>query len=269
MKTLLSFKRQFCFCFVLVLIAASCTQAPSELDVKADIERINETMTTAISNQDVETLMAHYTDDVLMLPSNHDPVEGIEAVRQMWTDGFKHGMGHLEFITGDATAVGDIAQEHGVYKYYTPDKQMVDHGKYMVLWKKVGDQWKIAKDIWNSSLPMPPRAGAKDTIALAITKVKPENIEPLKKFGSEVFLPAFEKHFADAKATARLFEVVNNEKGEGELIYFIDPYKSYHTHDVKAILTKHYAQDEVEKYMKEFKSYIIKQEMLMAVPVGW
>jgi len=251
-------------------VGSSCT--PSTRDVKAEIEKSNDLYMTAISNQDVDAIVALHTADALVLPSNSDAVRGTDAIRQTWKQGFEQGLEQLNFITADATAIGNTAIEHGIYQVFIEHEQMVDHGKYIVIWEKVRQDWKIAKDIWNSSMPTVPavpRAGENDTIAMSITKVKAKDLEPLLSFANEVFTPAFEKHYSEAKATARVFRVVNNKAGKDELIYMIDPYKKHHVHDVKTILSKHYSEEEVTKYMKEFHSYIGNQEIVYAVPVLW
>ena len=33
------------------------------------------------------------------------------------------------------------------------DGKHLDHGKYLVFYKKEGGRWKIYRDIWNSSMP--------------------------------------------------------------------------------------------------------------------
>ncbi|WP_430815633.1 YybH family protein [Carboxylicivirga sp. RSCT41] len=269
MKTKLSYSKLSGIILLVIFFGASCTQPHVQQDVKADIQMANQAIMDAIKSQDVDKITAHYTADVVILPSNNEALTGIESARQMWVDGFNYGMGHLDFITEEAIAYGDIAQEHGIYKYYTPDNEMVDHGKYVVIWKKEGEQWKIAKDIWNSSLPMPPKASVKDTIALVVTKVKPDKIDALSEMATDVFLPAFNKHFPDSKATSRLFKVVNNKKGDAELIYLIDPLVKGHVHDVQTVLSSHYSEEEVSQQLKDFKSYVIKQEVIYAVPMKW
>ena len=267
MKLKLTIERYLNFCLLVLIVGSSCSS--STRDVKAEIEKANEVYMAAISNQDVEAIVALHTPNALVLPSNHDAVRGSDAIRQTWEQGFKHGLDQLKFITSEATATGTTAIEHGTYQVFIETNQMVDHGKYIVIWEKVGQDWKIAKDIWNSSMPPVPRAGENDTIAMAFTKVKPENMKQMITMANDVFAPAFDKHFSDSKATARLFRIVNEEEGEGELLYFIDPYLKHHVHDVKTILSKHYSEEEVAKYMQEFESYIIKQELVYAVPIPW
>jgi ketosteroid isomerase-like protein len=268
MKTKPIIERCFYVFAIVGILVVSCTEAPR--DVKMEIEKINETFMSAISSQDVEAIVALHTSDAVVLPQNHHEVKGTEAIRQMWQGAFKHGMGSLKFVTSEAIANGNTAYESGNYEYFEKGiEKAMDHGKYMVVWKKEGSDWKISHDIWNSSMPRIPRATDKDTIAMAITTLKSEAVDPMVDFANEVFMPAFTKHFSDAKATARLFKVVDKKAKEGKLVYFIDPYKQHHTHSVKAILEKHYPEDKAVEHLKKFKSMIEKQEVIYAVPVPW
>ncbi len=48
---------------------------------------------------------------------------------------------------------GDEAvTEVGVYEM-GDGKKTIDKGKYIVVWKKDGDTWKLFRDIWNSDMP--------------------------------------------------------------------------------------------------------------------
>jgi len=250
---------------LIILVVSACTTAP--MDIKKDIDKVNQSFMTAITNQDVDALMDHYTSDIIILPAHKAEVKGTEAVRKMWEDSFKYGMGELKVSTTEAIAHGNTATEHGIYEYYTKGNQLVDNGKYVVYWKKVNNQWKMAWDIWNSSNPMPPRASKKDTISMAITWVKPDKVEAMKDFAFDIFLPAFEEHYGDSRAASRLFSIVKGKGYDAQFIYFIDPYQSHQMHDVKTILYKHYNEMEATKYLKEFRSYITKQDIIYATPL--
>ena len=49
----------------------------------------------------------------------------------------------------------DMAYDIGTWSIaFTSDKGPAkDHGKYVVVWKKVGGDWKVAADIFNSDGP--------------------------------------------------------------------------------------------------------------------
>ena len=50
---------------------------------------------------------------------------------------------------------GDMALDRGTYKFAVASKggAKTDAGKYVVVWRKVGGEWKAAADIFNSDLP--------------------------------------------------------------------------------------------------------------------
>jgi ketosteroid isomerase-like protein len=50
---------------------------------------------------------------------------------------------------------GDTAVEVGRYTLSGEGGQVLDTGKYVVIWKKEDDAWRYHRDIWNSSMPLP------------------------------------------------------------------------------------------------------------------
>jgi hypothetical protein len=47
----------------------------------------------------------------------------------------------------------DAALEMGSYSEKLKSPPRVENGKYIILWRKVGAEWKIAIDIWNANAP--------------------------------------------------------------------------------------------------------------------
>ena len=50
---------------------------------------------------------------------------------------------------------GDTASEVGKYTLEGEGGQVLDRGKYIVIWKQEEGQWKLHRDIFNSSQPAP------------------------------------------------------------------------------------------------------------------
>jgi len=65
-----------------------------------------------------------------------------------WTWGIKSA--RLETV--EAEGHGDTAIEIGKYTLSWEAGNVMDRGKYVVIWKQEGGQWKLHRDIWNSSL---------------------------------------------------------------------------------------------------------------------
>jgi len=51
--------------------------------------------------------------------------------------------------------MGDTVFEVGKYTLFGEGDQVLDNGKYIVIWKKDGEQWKLHRDIFNSNMPLP------------------------------------------------------------------------------------------------------------------
>jgi ketosteroid isomerase-like protein len=50
---------------------------------------------------------------------------------------------------------GDTAIEVGKYTLHDEGGQPLDEGKYIVIYKQEDGEWKLHRDIFNSSMPIP------------------------------------------------------------------------------------------------------------------
>jgi ketosteroid isomerase-like protein len=81
-------------------------------------------------------------------------VSGRPAIKQFF-DGMVQQMGLpvLRLNTLQVEERGDTAWEVGAYTMKLGD--ISDAGKYIVVWKRLGDDWKLAADIWNTDSALP------------------------------------------------------------------------------------------------------------------
>ena len=73
------------------------------------------------------------------------------AIEAMWKGILAEHVGHPKLTTLDVKPLGpSAAREIGTFSLKTrgPRPQEVS-GKYVVVWEKVGNDWKLATDIWN------------------------------------------------------------------------------------------------------------------------
>jgi uncharacterized protein (TIGR02246 family) len=268
MKNKNRFTRSLAGFFLVCLIVNGCTQGPA--DVTDEIKEANKSLMEAFNTGDAEAVASHYTEDGSLYPPNTDVVSGHESIASFWEGAMSMGVEKVILETNTAEAYGNLAIEEGRYKLFAPGDKLIDHGKYMVTWEKQSDGWKLVNDIWNTSNPAIPRAMENDTIAIATSKIKPENFNKLMDFTNNYFLPAFEQYFPEAKSKSRLIKNLDpDENGYIIVHYFIDPYSVKDTHSVRQVLSKKYNEEEVEKLMQEFSDLIIDQTMTIAVQQAW
>ncbi len=119
---------------------------------KNKILRNIELFSQSYINSDFETLANSYTNDAKIFPTNSDIIIGRNAIKERWS--IKNGTKILEHkITPvEIRFLGDYAYDYGYYEGKTllaNGSETSWKGKYVIVWKKVGQDWKIYLDIWN------------------------------------------------------------------------------------------------------------------------
>ena len=93
-----------------------------------------------------------YTDDGMLLPTGSDFVKGKQAIEAFWQGAMDMGIKNAKLDIVEVEQHGDTAIDMGQYTLSSADDQVMDTGKYVVIWKHEDDTWKLHRDIWNSSL---------------------------------------------------------------------------------------------------------------------
>ena len=150
----------FTFLFLAFLILTSCTQAPK--DVTDEIQQANNEFVNAIKNGDANAISMIYSSDAKLFPPNKEVIEGRETIKDVWSFNLKLGIKEAILKTLSAESYGNTAIEEGRYELYADGHQMLDQGKYIVIWKKEDGKWKLEKDIWNTNTPSPVKTKAND-----------------------------------------------------------------------------------------------------------
>ena len=123
---------------------------------KEGIARTNARLVAAFAEQDAATATACYTDDGKLMAPLAPSHSGHAAIRNFLEQGFAKGVAHLELETLTLEIFGDTAWEEGLFVVGTEPGAVLDRGKYIVIWKKVGQDWLMARDIMSSDLPAGP-----------------------------------------------------------------------------------------------------------------
>jgi uncharacterized protein (TIGR02246 family) len=129
--------------FVIGLIAPALAQ-------KAEIEAVNAKWAEFFNKGDFTGVASLYTTDATAFPPGSAMVQGAAAIGTMWKS-MAEKVGDPKLTTLDVKSLGpSAAREIGTFSLKTkaPSPQEVT-GKYVVVWEKVGNDWKLAADIWN------------------------------------------------------------------------------------------------------------------------
>jgi uncharacterized protein (TIGR02246 family) len=144
-------RRQLAIGFAsIALLGAS--PALAQDDVRSAIDAANRMWEAAASRSDGPGVAALYTDNGQLLPAQSDFVTGTEAIGQFWQAVFDSGVKGVSLVTVEIESHGDTAYEVGKLEIRGAGGKVLDHGKYVVIWKKEGTSWKLHRDIWTTSV---------------------------------------------------------------------------------------------------------------------
>jgi uncharacterized protein (TIGR02246 family) len=141
----------------LIAIAASAS-APTATDTAADeaaLRAADQTFMGAYWKGDLETVVALYAEDAVLLPANAPEAKGRDAIRKYYAAnmaGLKPGEAGmiLESIQGVS---GNLGWSSGRVKGTATNGATTSTGKFLSVSRKVNGKWLYIRDTWNSDGP--------------------------------------------------------------------------------------------------------------------
>ncbi len=142
----------------------ACWASPPEkqVDLPAEataVHRLNASFNAAIQRQDLAGVTRLYTPDAVLLWQS-DPRQTGPEIRQAWAQafglaGFALRIRSTRIIVAQA---GDLALDEGTLELQLPGPKGVvtQPGKYLVVWKKLPEGWRILYDVYNMDRPATP-----------------------------------------------------------------------------------------------------------------
>ena len=116
---------------------------------RIEIEAVNRAVEDAVRKRDTERLATLYTADAIVMPPDAPFVKGRDNIKQFWGSAIEQlGVKDVRLNTIDLEIAGDTAHEVGEAVLTLESGGTT--GKYVVVWKKVGGQWRLHRDIWNA-----------------------------------------------------------------------------------------------------------------------
>jgi uncharacterized protein (TIGR02246 family) len=135
---------------VTLVVALLSALTASAFAQKAEIEAANAKWMEFFNKGDFAGVASLYTEDATAFPPGSAMVKGRAAIGTMWKN-MAEKIADPQVTTLDVKPLGPFAaREIGTFSLKTkgPAPQEVT-GKYVVVWEKVGADWKLAADIWN------------------------------------------------------------------------------------------------------------------------
>lgn len=121
--------------------------------VRKAIGLANQRFMNAFRQGDAAAVSRCYTTDGQLLPPQGEPVAGRAGIEAFWRAVIGMGIADAVLESVEISAHGDCAHEVGRYSLAAAGGREVDHGKYVVIWRVEDGEWKLHRDIWNTSVP--------------------------------------------------------------------------------------------------------------------
>lgn len=148
---------------------AGCSGGAVALDSasRGAIEATVDRYVAASNEGDAEALTELYAEDAVLLPPDHEPIHGREAIGDFWRQGTDSG---LEVSTLRLEVEGSVAYMVGRYHLPPTEEEEADSGQYVLCLKRQPDgAWKLTADIWNGSGASDERGPTDDSPKAAIS----------------------------------------------------------------------------------------------------
>jgi len=137
----------------LIAVVASAS-GPTTIDTAADeaaLRAADQTFMRAYWKGDLETVVALYAEDAVLMPADAPEAKGRDAIRKYYAaDIASLKSGEADMILESTQGVsGNLGWSSGRTKY-TAANGATSTGKFMSVSRKINGKWLYIRDTWNS-----------------------------------------------------------------------------------------------------------------------
>jgi ketosteroid isomerase-like protein len=111
------------------------------------------TFEDAFFRGDADTISQMYTEDAELLVPEAPPIKGRTAIADAWRGIVGAGGNTVRVDIGEVQEGQDWAYDVGKFTASAPAGDVLNAGKYIVIWKQSTGSWKIHRDIFNWDIP--------------------------------------------------------------------------------------------------------------------
>lgn len=149
--------KQILFSITLIALAVACntkSESGSDLEeAKKAIAESNAIYFDAFAKNDSSIFINRYAEDCCIMAPNAPAMCGKDVPLQFFKMAYDQiGLRGGKFITQEVFGAGDgYVAEVGLWQSFNAEGKMFDDGKFLVLWKKTPNGWKMFRDSFSSN----------------------------------------------------------------------------------------------------------------------
>jgi len=122
------------------------------MNIHAAIRAVVDNFESTFGRGDAAGIANFYTDNAMLLPTGSDIIQDKQTIEVFWQGVMDMGIKNARLDILEIEQHGDTVNDIGKYTLSSADGQVMDTGKYVVIWKNEDGNWKMHRDIFNSSL---------------------------------------------------------------------------------------------------------------------
>ena len=122
------------------------------MDHSAEINAVNRRFEDLYAAGDEAKFSQLYTEEALIMLPGRETLQGRAGAEQFLAGAKQRGVKKVSLTTHELEISGDTAWERGGAIASLADGSVAAKNKYIVIWKRTSDGWKLHRDILNSDL---------------------------------------------------------------------------------------------------------------------
>jgi ketosteroid isomerase-like protein len=117
-------------------------------DADQTLQRMERNLVDLYKKGDLASIVQAYAPDAYIMPNLSPILRGREGARQIWEETQKDGVTNLRLEPLSREQLGPThVRELGTFTAQMGNESV--EGKYVAVWKKVGNEWLIDTNMWN------------------------------------------------------------------------------------------------------------------------
>ena len=120
------------------------------MDESPNIQSINEQFTDLYNKGDIDTLVTIFAEKAMVFLPGADIIKGRDNIKGAFHF-MKRQVASIRNTTLELSVEGQVAIEVGRYEHFDAESREIDTGKFLVVWRRSGDNWLIDKDSLSTS----------------------------------------------------------------------------------------------------------------------
>jgi ketosteroid isomerase-like protein len=160
--------KKLLLCFLVSASLIACTNQETKVDIAAEeaaVRARTQALAAAEASKNTDASLAFFAEDAINQTPGNPQIQDLASMRKAY-DGTWATIKSFKGTTSKITVSksGDLAWEYGINRVVigTPKGDLLDMGKYIVVWKKIKGEWYVSAVALSSDAPAPSPLPAAD-----------------------------------------------------------------------------------------------------------